>query len=232
MKCRQVCSWITVILVIGFVSSAGAQDKLEFWPEVNTYVNLTPRTRFYFIGTLTSDRENRSIQGEFGPNFDLYLRPFARRRLRDLDPAKNKFLLLRVGYRYFTPLRNEGTSENRGVAELTPRFPLPAGIVASDRNRVDLRWISGSKFSWRYRNRLTFERSFTIRSYSFTPYLRGEIFYDSRFEKINKNSYTIGASFPLTRHTELEPYFEDQNDYSDRPAFHTRAVGLALNLFF
>lgn len=50
-----------------------------------------------------------------------------------------------------------------GVA--TSNFPLKAGALILDRNRADLDWKSGS-FTWRYRNKLTLERTFTIRSYS------------------------------------------------------------------
>jgi hypothetical protein len=58
--------------------SVQAQDRSEFWPELDTYVNLSSRTRLFFIAALSSDQDTRNVQGEFGPNFDYYLRPFAR----------------------------------------------------------------------------------------------------------------------------------------------------------
>ena len=52
-------------------------------------------------------------------------------------------------------------------------------MLLSDRNRVEFRDI-GWQFFWRYRNRLTSERTFTFRGYRFTPYLRAEAFYDDK----------------------------------------------------
>jgi hypothetical protein len=49
-----------------------AQDRREFWPEVDTYVNLSSRTRLLFITALSGDRDTRNVQGEFGPNFDFF----------------------------------------------------------------------------------------------------------------------------------------------------------------
>jgi hypothetical protein len=65
----------------------------------------------------------------------------------------------------------------------------------------------------------------------FTPYLRGELFYDSRFNKIAKNSFTVGSVFPITKRTEFQLYYEDQRDSSTVPHFHVRGVGAALSLF-
>ena len=83
-------------------------------------------------------------------------------------------LLLRVGYRYL-PSTN-GPTEHRGVVEATGRCPLKSGFLFSDRNRADFRFING-EFSWRYRNRLTAERTVSILSYHFTPYARGEVYF-------------------------------------------------------
>jgi hypothetical protein len=209
-----------------------AQDRSEFWPEFDTYVNLSSRTRLFFVAALSGDQDTKNVQGEFGPNIDFFVRPFARARLRDADPSKSKLLTFRVGYRYLPTLRGTGGTENRGVVEMTPRFNLPLDILLSDRNRVDLRGIRGQDFSWRYRNRITLERNFVIKTYVFTPYLRGEFFYDSRYEKIAKNAFTVGSVFPLTKHTEFEVYYEDQRDSSTSPNFHIRGAGLVLSLYF
>jgi len=65
-------------------------------------------------------------------------------------------------------------------------------LLATDRNLNELRFISG-EFSWRYRNRLTFERPVPAWSYTFFPYLRGEGYYSSRFNKWNETSLSAGA---------------------------------------
>jgi hypothetical protein len=121
-----------------------AQDRGEFWPEVDTYVNLSSRTRLYFIVALSGDQDTRNVQGEFGPNFDFFLRPFARVYLKDEDPAKSKLLTFRVGYRYLPIISGDDATENRAITELTARFKLPLAILMSDRNRfVPLRLRTG-----------------------------------------------------------------------------------------
>ena len=80
-----------------------------------------------------------------------------------LDESKNRLLLARIGYRYL-PSYTGGSAEQRGVLEGTARFPLIGlfgDVLLSDRNRLDLRFIDG-EFSWRYRNRLSAEREFSI----------------------------------------------------------------------
>jgi hypothetical protein len=219
-------------LLLTLCHCSRAQDRSEFWPEVDTYVNLSSRTRLFFITALSDDQDTQNVQGEFGPNFDFFVRPFARVYLRDEDPSKSKLLTFRVGYRYLPILRGEGVNENRALAEFTSRFKLPLAILMSDRNRFDFRFVSGQDFSWRYRNRLSLERNFSIKKYEFTPYVRGEFFYDSRYDKIAKNALTIGSVFPITKQTEFEVYFEDQRDSGKLPNFHVRGAGLVLSLFF
>jgi hypothetical protein len=109
---------------------------------------------------------------------------------------------------------------------------MPWSVLLADRNRVDFRVISGRPFSWRYRNRVTLERNFYLRGYVFTPYVRGELFYDSRYDKIAKNSFVIGSIFPVTKRTEFQLYYEDQRDSGTIPLFHVRGAGVTLSLFF
>lgn len=222
------------ILLLLLLSSVPlhAQDESQFWPEVDTYVNLSSQTRLFFISALSSDQDTRELQGEFGPNFDFYVRPFLRPKLRDMDPAKSKLVTFRVGYRYLPTLRGDGATENRPIVELTGRFKVPWDVLLSDRNRVDFRFISGQPFSWRYRNRVGLERNFHIRSYTFTPYVRGELYYDSRYDKIAKNTFTVGSIFPMSRRTEFEVYYQDERDSASTPNYHTRGAGVVLGLYF
>jgi len=223
-------AFILYLLLCG--TSVQAQDETQFWPEVDTYVKLSPRTRLFFDAGLSSDQDTRTLDGEFGANFDFYLRSFLHPHLRDLDPATSKLLTFRVGYRYLPSFHETSANENRPIAEITGRFNLPWDVLLSDRNRFDFRFIQGQPFSWRYRNRVTLERNFEIRAYAFTPYVRGELYYDSRYDKIAKNAFTIGIVFPLTKRTEFELYYEDQRDSSSTPSYHTRGIGLVLGLYF
>ena len=115
--------------------------------------------------------------------------------------------------------------------EVTSRYPLPVNFQLGWRNRVELRGIQGQGFSWRYRSRLELERSFSIGRYAFTPFVRGEAYYDSRYERFSKNAFSVGTDVPFTRHSSFELYYQDQRDSGTPPVFHTRGPGLTLNLF-
>jgi len=229
---KMVYRFSFFLLLLFSASSVRAQNQTMFWPEIDTYVNLNSTTRFFFISALSSDQDTRQVEGEFGPNFDFFVKPILRSSLRTTDPGKSKYLTFRVGYRYMPELRGDSPAENRIITEATGRFYLPWSVLLTDRNRIDLRYIQTKPFSWRYRNRISLERNFAIRGYTFTPYIRGELYYDSRYNKIAKNTFTIGSVFPMTKHTEAELYYEDQRDSSSTPNYHVRGPGVVLNLFF
>ena len=52
--------------------------------------------------------------------------------------------------------------------------------------RLDLRSIDG-ELAWRYRNRISAERTVSIRSYHFTPYLWAEAYYDGNFQQTEQD---------------------------------------------
>ena len=96
---------------------------------------------------------------------------------------------------------------------------------------MDLRTIDGT-FSCRYRNRLTVEGEFSAGRFRFGPYVRGEIYYDSRFDKVSRTALIAGSSFPITRYFELECYFEHQNDSGGSSNRTVNAVGVVANPYF
>ena len=205
------------------------------WPEIDTYVTLNDKVRVFFLATTV--QENRvSTEAEFGVNVDLSVKPFRQwtpALLFRLDESKNRRLLVRAGYRYL-PSYTGGPAENRGVLEATPRYPLMGllgHVLVSDRNRVDFRLIDG-EYSWRYRNRLSAERELSIGRVRVDPYARFEIYYDSRFDKWSRSEWMLGSSFPVTRHWEVEAYYDYQNDTSESPNRKTRALGAVTTFYF
>ena len=221
------------VLVLLFFGVSGQAQSNQLWPEISTFVKLTDQMRFYFLATTVKENSD-SIEGEFGPNFDFYLKSL--RKLNrwggsSLDESKKRLLMVRIGYRFIRPYTGESSSEHRGVLEATTRHPLALGILVSDRHRMDLRSIEG-EFSWRYRNRLTIEKEFSIGGFKFNPYGRGEIYYDSRHDKWSRNSLIAGSTFPIGRHIELEGYFEHQNDSGGSSNRTVNAVGVVVNLFY
>lgn len=155
---RIVVRWAGVFIVLlgSTVIPARSQDTVnEAWPEIDTYVTLSPTYRLSFAAAKAADRDSGQERWQFGPNLDITLKPILRMKFRTLDPEKRKYLTFRVGYRH---LISQPGDENRMIMEVTPRVPLPKSFLLTDRNRMDLRWRDG--FSWRYRNRLGVEKEF------------------------------------------------------------------------
>jgi hypothetical protein len=117
------------------------------------------------------------------------------------------------------------------VLEAPPRYPLKGGVLVSNRGRVDARFIDG-EYSWRFRSRLSVEKEFSIGSVRMNPYVRGELFYDSRFDKWSRTEWIGGAAFPLNRRVELEGYLDYQHDTGGDHNRQVYAIGTVLNLYF
>ncbi|HEY4931540.1 MAG TPA: DUF2490 domain-containing protein [Terriglobales bacterium] len=220
------------LLVAVLATQLAAQTQsLQGWPEVDTYFNLKSDVRVSFFAAAT--RENRhGTDAEIGPNIDFYFKPLVKLKritVFELDPSKSRLLMFRAGYRYM-PSTN-GPTEHRGLLEATARYPLIRGVLLSDRNRVDLRSIDG-ELAWRYRNRLTAERTLPLGSYHFTPYIRVEAYYDGNFHKWSRTAESVGCIFPFRKRYELEPYYEHQNETGTAPNRQVNALGLVLSLYF
>ena len=219
------------LIVVSAGTSAHPQTT-QVWPEISLFTRLNDRMRFYFLATTVKESQE-STEGEFGPNFDFYFRSFReRKRLGEflLDESKNRFLLLRVGYRYLDSFTDE-PNEHRVVLEATARYPLKGGVLVSNRGRTDVRFIDG-EHSWRFRSRLSIEKEFSIGPVRMNPYVRGELFYDSRFHAWSRTEWISGAAFPLNRRVELEGYFDYQHDTGGDHNRQVYAIGTVLNLYF
>jgi len=171
-------------------------------------------------------------QFTIGPSIQFYLKPLVKlKRVKtfDLDDSKSRALVLEIGYRYITA--PGAPPEQRMLLAATSHFPIAAGFRLSDRNRADLDWKSGI-LKWRYRNKLTVERTFAIRSYHLIPYVAAEPFYESQYGKWSTTSLYAGCLFPVGRHVEFNTYYEHDNNTGKRPNQQVGSAGLALYLFF
>jgi Protein of unknown function (DUF2490) len=211
----------------------------EFWPAVEVYINVKPKVRLYLLGTVSKAIEDgelfnaQSYEAQIGAHVDY---------------IPNEQLILRAGYRYGRAVGNndDGFREHRVLADQILRKLLPGDLLFTDRNREEFRFITGD-FSFRYRNRVTIEREFQfdlplLRRRTITPYVSGEIFYDTRFGVWNRNRYAVGViqslrrgpvlrKFLPKRQVNLDLYFMHQNDSRSSPP-HVNALGAALIFYF
>ena len=221
---------IAWVLVLMAWTPARSQD-IQFLPEIDTYLKLNSTFRLYVQAK--DDREGGDPQQfTFGPSVQFYLKPLLKLKnvtLFDLDDAKKRPLVLETGYRIITAPNSP--AENRWLSAVTFHLPFVAGIVLSDRNRVDLDWKSGA-FTWRYRNKLTVERTVSISSYHLIPYLAAEAFYESQYSKWSTTDLYAGSLFPVGKIVQFDLYYEHENNTGKSPNRQDNFIGLALRLYF
>ncbi|MGA7555870.1 MAG: DUF2490 domain-containing protein, partial [Candidatus Acidiferrales bacterium] len=223
--------WVAPLLLLVCPPARAQTSVAEFLPEVDTYFKLNSNVRLVFQAKQTREGGDPT-QAEVGPSIEFYLKPLVRLKkvtAFDLNDAKSRPLVLAVGYRY-VPSPDKATV-NRLEPVLTFHVPITARILISDRNRGDLDWSNG-KFTWRYRNKLTAERRFTINSYHPAPYVSAEVFYQSKYSKWSSTNLYAGCLLPVGKHVEFDPYYEHENNTGPHPNQQVNAGGLVLNLYF
>jgi hypothetical protein len=170
-------------------------QSAQFLPEIDTHLKVNSFVRIYLEAKDDRD-EGAPDQSAIGPSIQFYLKPLLTLKnitAFDLDDSKSRAFVLETGYRNITMPNAPPT--NRMETVLTLHFPLKAGFLVSDRNRADLDWKSG-QFTWRYRNRLTLERTFAAHSYHFIPYVAAEPYYVSQYNKWSTTDLYAGCLFP------------------------------------
>jgi Protein of unknown function (DUF2490) len=218
--------------ILGFLTClpACAQDP-QFLPEIDAHLKLNSYFRTYLQAK--DDRDGGDpAQFSIGPSFQFYLKPMLRLKKItsfDLDDSKTRPLVLETGYRYVTSPNTAPTNRMETIA--TFNFPMKAAFLVTDRNRADLDWKS-SGFTWRYRNKLTIERTFAIHSYHLIPYVAAEPFYESQYNKWSTMELYAGCLFPVGKHVEFNAYYEHENNTGKSPNTQQNYVGLAVYLYF
>src|SRR2546430_6632387 len=169
-QAHTLVGWIFLSFLVCLPAQA---QTTQFLPEIDSYLTVDSRVRLYLEAK--DDRDGGdSEQFTFGPSVQLYLKPLIRLKNAarfDSDESKARLLILESGYRTITAPNTP--IEDRALEAVTFRLPPLAGVVISDRNRVDLDWKAGN-FTWRFRNKLTVERTFSIRTRHFIPYVAAE----------------------------------------------------------
>jgi uncharacterized protein DUF2490 len=203
----------------------------QFLPEADVYTGLTPGARLWFQVKDTRE-DGAPTQAEIGPSLDFYFKThnkLATLTTFDLDDTKKRLLILSFGYRYLPSPGNP--SENRILLMATSNLPLQTALLLSDRNRLEINFKNGNTY-WRYRNRVTLQRTITVHSYHPSLNAEAEFYYNSQYGKWSDTAIYAGCIFPLGKKAELNPYYEHQNNTGVAPNQQINGLGLILNLFF
>jgi hypothetical protein len=151
--------------------------------------------------------------------------------LENIDPDKEHFLLLAVGYDYLrTTQSGKVFNENRVTFDLTPGFRPTSRLLLRDRNWIELRWINGT-YSTTYRNEPSVEVDLLVHGIRFTPFGTAAVFYDSPKHSWDQEWYTAGVQFPYKRSFMLETYYRREHCATCTPE-NWNAGGITLNFLF
>jgi len=222
--------WPVAVLLVGMLRLPASAQTLQFLPEIDIFANLAPSAQFWFQAKDTRE-DGAPTQAEIGPSLDFYVKPLVKLKTVagfNLDESKQRLLVFSVGYRYLPSPGNP--SVNRLLLMATANLPFKGGMLVSDRNRLEVNHTNGNP-SWRYRNRLTLQRTVGVDSYHLSPYASAEFYYNSQYDKWSTTSIDAGCIFPLGRKTEINPYYEHQNNTGPSPNQQVNAFGLILNIY-
>ena len=224
--------WFPFTVLLAVAPYRADAQVAQFLPEIDVYTGITHSTYFWFQAKETRE-DGAPTQAEIGPSFNFFAKPLVKLRnatVFDLDESKKRLWVLSGGYRYL-PSPGHPT-ENRILLMATSNVPLKWKVLVSDRNRLEVNFLGGDA-TWRYRNRLTLQKTIAIAS-SYHPSLNAsvEAFYNSRFGKWSDTAIYAGGIFPIGKRVQLEPYYEHQNNTGSSSNRQTNALGVILNLFF
>jgi hypothetical protein len=230
---RTLCVVLAGIFLTPLLKAEGATNTVtEFWPELNLLWQTTTNTRLTVVLASTRDDDVLQLDHWVGVYFDVSVprfKPLLFRRISDYDSTRTKRIALRVAYRYDhsfheTPVR----TEHRPYAEGTLRWVFPKSILASDRNRLELRF-QNTGFSWRYRNRLTIEKDLRIGGRPVTPYISTEAYYDSRYAAWDQFRFSGGGIVAVGKLFSIEPYYTRQISTVGHPR-NVNGLGLRVGI--
>lgn len=210
-----------------------AQTTLTaYLPEVDSFFRLTSNMRFDFQakGYMEDGDLNHA---QIGPSLQLNLRPLKKLdeiTVFDLDDVKCMPVVFIVGYRYLPS--SVQPSMNRFQPMVVFHIPFPGHILLMDRNRADFDWTTKGAFYQTYRNRLTAERRVTIHSYHPGPYVAAEFEHQSQYSKWDITRLFAGCLFPLTKHIQLDAYYQHVNNTGPHPNHQVNAIGSILDFYF
>lgn len=223
--------WLRAATLLFVASTAAQAQAPQFLPEIDTYLKVNSTVRAYFQAQGDRD-EGVPLQATLGPSIQLYVKPLVKlKRITafDLDDAKQRILVVEAGYRYITA-PNEPV-DNRFMPVAIFSLPMQGSFLITDRNRADIDWKGGT-FRWRYRNKLTLQRTFSIRSYHLIPNLSAEPYYTSQYAKWSTTALYAGCILPVGKYVQLDPYFEHQNNTGKKHNQQVNDIGFAAHIFF
>ena len=216
MDNHRFSSILLLLLLIHFVCSQTVigQSPNESWQAreaINTNIDLAEHWRLQLFGRFESGLDYSYRRLRTGASFTYRMKRFLTVNQPGIDEEDEHNLVIGAAYEFLD--RNAGdqiSREHRVSLEAIPRYLLPAGFLASDRNRIEFRWVEGT-YNARYRNRFFLSRPVILEEFRFAPYGTAEFFYDRNLHLWNRIQYGFGFQVPTKRRFMFDVYYLRQN---------------------
>ena len=226
-------------LAVACLTTANAQAQesaLEFWPEVDVWLRLSPAWRASMYVPISKNIETKYREGSLLGQADFaWGHTRYHRRMLDEGRAQNlRAYMVRGGYLAGKSLGDDGATyrERTVLAEFHGRIPLTGNMLLSQRLRTDFRWLGDdAEYSQRWRYRVMVEKEYTAGRSSIVPYVNAEPYYDSRYNTVNRIRVIGGATFSWTHHAAVETNWTYQHD-TRSSVTNLNALNVILHVFF
>ena len=225
---------ILIIFTLAIVAKALGQEQGASWqarPTLAANIELGPRSRLQVFGKFEGGINYSYSRARTGATFSYRMKRILKPHPPEFDDEDEHNLVVGGGYEFLERSEdNELTREHRIGIDVTPHYLLGGGFFATDRNRIEFRWIDGA-YNARYRNRLAVLRQLKVNRFRFTPYAAGELFYDRNSHSWNRTAYGFGAQFPGKGRFMVDTSYLRENctGCSRSPV---NIWGMTLNLYF
>jgi hypothetical protein len=226
-KAKLKCVLISLFLLVLFSNEARSQTNTtvnEFWPAVKLNFDLPKGLRLQLIAERHDGEGEKKLQSKFGALVSFRMKRIAKNLLEGVDSEEGYYVTVGVGYERLQP-----SAENRLVIQATPRHMPGAGILITDRSRLEFRWLKSS-YDFRYRNKLSVQRTFKIEKFRLTPHAYGEIYWARNLHAFNQNEYGFGVQIPYKHRFMVDTYLQRQNCNTCKQE-RVKVLGLSLNIF-
>jgi hypothetical protein len=217
---KKIAALLVLLVLAAPISCLAADIEGDAWPEIDIWINLDKagKNRIYILNSYTEEPSFQYQETALGISWDQRV---------------HKNWAWRVGARYiWKQVDPPDKNETRVVLDLKWFHELGAGFLLTDRNRLDLRYFDNDpSSSFRYRNRIQFERGFPVFSRTLTGFASYEIYYDSRYNKLGqRHRFIAGVSVPIFKWLSVDVF----------PAYHIEtepkeesgaALGVAIGIY-
>jgi hypothetical protein len=229
MKQVRLTGFLLLIVTAG-IRAQSPPAVFEFDPGVTVAVDLNRKVRLDFATGREKTEELSSAKWKVSGGVSFRMKPLRKTLLDLIDTDREHQFVLGAIYEFSRTSEADLTfREHRIMLDGTFRYTLPAKVLMTDRNRIELRWLQND-YHWRYRNRLFFERQLKIKRLKFTPLLGAEAVWDRRHTMWNLFKFTGGVQFPLIRRSTLDVLYERQH-CSTCSEPNTNILGITLNIY-